>query len=119
MATAGTLEELRGRAESRASAHDSHQRQTSNPKKSLCLDIIMMSSSLLANQRGACRSVRSDVWEKVCGAAPSPLPPIDEQVLSSLVSTEITINKSVCHLAQPLNGWGVKGQGLRGMVTSA
>lgn len=48
-----------------------------------------------------------------------PSPPIDEQVLSSLVSTEITINKSVCHLAQPLNGWGVKGQGLRGMVTSA
>lgn len=74
----------------------------------------MMSSLLPANQREA-PLMRSDKWEKVPPTAPTPPPPTDEQVSSSLVSTEITLNKGVCQLIQPLNGvGGVKGQGLRG-----
>lgn len=58
--------------------------------------------------------MRLDVWEKVSGCCSGYPPPTDEQVSSSLVSTEMTINKSVCHLTQPLNGVGgskVRGDG--------
>lgn len=74
----------------------------------------MMSSSVGANQIEA-PLMRSDVWEKVslwhCSDSP---PPADEQVSSSLVSTEITINKGVCHLIQPLNGVGGQRSGVMG-----